>query len=246
MDTADTRCTLQAIFGRLESHYGPQGWWPTRNDSPWEVMLGAVLVQRTTWRNVETSLEALVEALGESVLEDPQVVLGIPDAALTDLLRPAGYPSSKPRKMRSLARFVVDEGGIEALRRSPESTEALRHRLLGVWGIGPETADDILLYALGRPVFVADAYTLRLAWRWGLASPASSYAELQRLFTENLPADVSFLGEYHALIVAHGKQICRPRPLCSICPLGREINVQRPGCEPATWTCPRLGVRGSG
>src|SRR5207302_7774449 len=126
---------------------------------------------------------------------------------LAEALRPAGYHNTKSRKLQHLARFVVSEGGMDRLLSSKESTADLRERLLSVWGIGPETADAILLYALNRPVFVADTYALRLATRWGLLEPGSRYDNAQSLFMDNLPRDVELFNEFHALIVAHGKEL---------------------------------------
>jgi endonuclease-3 related protein len=150
-----------------------------------------------------------------------------------------GYHSAKPRKLRELARFVVGEGGVDALRRSTESTASLRGRLLDVWGIGPETADAILLYALDRPAFVADAYALRLASRWGLLRPDATYDEVQALFMDNLPRDVALFNEFHALIVAHGKVLCRTHPRCHVCPLAETVLFE----DGADWKCPRLFLK---
>jgi endonuclease-3 related protein len=153
------------------------------------------------------------------------------------MLRPAGHFNRKPRTLKLLARLVAELGGADAIATSDEATAQVRARLLGVWGIGPETADAILLYALGRPVFVADAYALRLAVRWGLLSPTATYDELQRLFSDNLPQDRALFNEYHALIVEHGKQICRPLPLCDLCPLNKPLALDVPEAT-ATWRCP--------
>jgi endonuclease-3 related protein len=199
-------------------------------------MLGAVLTQRTTWTNVERSLDNLAAAWGPASLADPEIILNVPDEELVRLLRPTGHFQSKPRKLKYLAGFVLGEGGVEALARSGESTEGLRARLLGLWGIGPETADAILLYALDRAVFVADAYALRLTSRWGLLPTAAPYGDIQKLFMDNLPHEVALFNEFHALIVAHGKQICRPRALCEVCPLNRPVRLGQGG----SWSCPRL------
>ncbi|HEX9990378.1 MAG TPA: hypothetical protein VGE45_18110 [Chloroflexia bacterium] len=227
---------MLAIFDALHDHYGPQEWWPTRTGSRWEIMLGAVLTQRTTWTNVERSLDNLAAAWGPASLADPEIILNVPDEELVRLLRPTGHFQSKPRKLKYLAGFVLGEGGVEALARSGESTEGLRARLLGLWGIGPETADAILLYALDRAVFVADAYALRLTSRWGLLPTAAPYGDIQKLFMDNLPHEVALFNEFHALIVAHGKQICRPRALCEVCPLNRPVRLGQGG----SWSCPRL------
>jgi endonuclease-3 related protein len=229
---------LMAIMGALREEYGNQAWWPSRTGSAWEIMLGAVLTQRTTWTNVEMSLRRMVDEWGESSLREPELVLSAPEDEMAQVLRPTGFFSSKPRTLRALAGYVVKKGGLEALLASGESTEALRQELLGLWGIGPETADAILLYGLGRTTFVADAYALRLGVRWGVLTQQTSYDDIRELFMVNLPRDAAIYNEYHALIVRHGKEICRPRPLCEVCPLNRPVPVG--GAE--TWTCPKVGV----
>jgi endonuclease III related protein len=231
---------LLAIYRELHTTYGPQHWWPTRGGGAWEIMVGAVLTQHTTWRNVDRALGNLRSGLGPEGLSRPEVILEASPETLGELVRPAGFHTAKPRKLQSLARFMVEAGGIEALAASGESTEGLRQELLGIWGIGPETADAILLYALGRPVFVADAYALRLASRWGLLAPGSSYETVQALFMDNLPHDAQLFNEYHALIVAHAKELCRPRPRCEVCPLNREIPLDRDKPPSRTWRCPKL------
>jgi endonuclease-3 related protein len=164
-------------------------------------MMGAVLTQRTTWSNVERVLDNIARECGPEGLSDPETVLRASDEELIRVLRPAGHHFSKPRKLRGLARFVTEVGGVQALRRSGESTEELRSRLLSVWGIGPETADAILLYALGRPIFVADAYALRLASRWDLLLPDATYAQIQSLFMDmrRLPPEPGYPRQRRAI-----------------------------------------------
>ncbi|MDQ6693589.1 MAG: hypothetical protein M3014_04105 [Chloroflexota bacterium] len=232
----DTRATLMTIYTRLLTFYGPQSWWPSVSGSRWEIMLGAVLTQRTTWRNVELALANLVAAWGEAALTDPACIVEADDDELISLLRPVGHYTTKPRKLRNLARFVISRGGVDRFAASDESDMAVRNALLDIWGVGPETADAILLYALDRPFFVADAYALRLGVRWGLLTPYASYATIQALFMDNLPHDLQLFNEYHALIVQHGKETCRPRPRCSACLLAEEYVLDRPG---QTWCCPR-------
>ncbi|HEX8218362.1 MAG TPA: endonuclease [Chloroflexia bacterium] len=241
---ANVGALLLAIYRTLLGHYGPQGWWPTVTGSRWEVMLGAVLVQRTTWRNADRAMSNLASALGREALSDPAALLELPDARLAELLRPAGHFNRKPRTLKLLARLVHELGGVEALALSREPAGRLRARLLGTWGVGPETADAILLYALGRPVFVADAYALRLGVRWGLLAPNASYDEVQRTFSDNLLVDVALFNEYHALIVEHGKQLCRPAPLCELCPLSKPVVLNHE--QEATWRCPRRYVERAG
>ena len=232
---------LLAIYRTLLAHYGAQGWWPTVTGSRWEVMLGAVLVQRTTWGNAARALANLRSALGLEGLSDPAALLGLPDDRLAEVLRPAGHFNRKPRTLKLLAGLVLELGGVEALALSNEPAARLRVKLLGTWGIGPETSDAILLYALGRPVFVADAYTLRLGTRWGLLAPNATYDEVQRTFRDNLPVEAALFNEYHALIVEHGKQICRPVPLCDLCPLSKPVALNT-GEQGAAWRCPRKYV----
>jgi endonuclease III related protein len=226
---------LRAIYNALETYYGPQNWWPGHTDSPWEIMLGSVLTQHTTWTNVELAFQNILSVWGPDGLRRPELYLDSPVELIAALLRSAGFPTAKPRKVQSLARFVIDYGGLDALVSSVESTESLRGKLLAVWGIGPETADAILLYALGRPIFVADAYALRIASRWGLLKPTDPYDRIQSLFMDNLPHDAALFNEYHALLVAHGKDLCRPRPRCESCPLFSDLPLP----DGSTWRCAR-------
>src|SRR5213080_3892783 len=138
---------LQAIYKQLHAHYGPQKWWPTHSGARWEIMMGAVLTQHTTWKNVELALNNVLSLWGLEGLERPEIVLEAAPETLTAVFRPAGFHTTKSRKLQNLARFVLEAGGIEALLASDESTESLRKRLFAIWGIGPETADAILLYA---------------------------------------------------------------------------------------------------
>jgi endonuclease-3 related protein len=199
------------VFERLLRHYGPQGWWPAQ--TPFEVMVGAVLTQNTSWRNVERAIAGLAEA----GLLDPKALLSADPQELARWLRPSGYFNVKARRLCSLCAWVVEHGGIERLRRWP--TERLRASLLAVHGIGPETADDILLYAFSRPVFVIDAYTRRLGGRLGLLDPDAHYEVVRLDFERALGPDAALFNEYHALIVAHAKHVCSVRPRCGTCVL---------------------------
>lgn len=209
------------VFDRLLGAYGPQHWWP--GETPFEVIVGAVLTQNTAWRNVERAIDALEarQAL------DAGIILGMSIEELGQLIRASGYFNVKARRLRALCQWYREEGGFQALQRL--DTDELRRRLLAVHGIGPETADDILLYAFERPVFVIDAYTRRIFDRLGLLDAESGYEHLRAVFEQALGPDAALFNEYHALIVVHGKDVCRPSPRCEgcclagMCPEGRGI-----------------------
>jgi len=199
------------VFQHLLAHYGPQGWWPAQ--TPFEVMVGAILTQNAAWTNVERAIERLKE---EGAL-DPQVLAGVEPTRLGEWIRPAGYFNVKARRLQAFCRWYLAQGEWEALSRW--ETEPLRRALLAVHGVGPETADDILLYAFERPVFVIDAYTRRLFSRLGLVSAEWDYERLRAWFEDGLEPDPALFNEYHALIVRHAKVHCRVRPRCTACPL---------------------------
>ncbi|MFP4080279.1 MAG: endonuclease III domain-containing protein [Ectothiorhodospira sp.] len=200
---------LEQVFRLLQAHHGPMHWWP--GETPFEVMVGAILTQNTAWTNVERAIVALKEV---GALE-PRALLALPEEALAQRIRPSGYYNVKAGRLRAFSRWLLESGGEEALRSWP--TETLRPALLGVKGIGPETADDILLYAFDRPVFVVDAYTRRLFSRLGLFRAEAPYETLRAEVESALGPDVPVLNELHALIVNHGKSVCRPRPRCGDC-----------------------------
>jgi len=203
--------TLLEVYRRLDAAWGPQHWWP--GESVLEIMVGAVLTQNTSWRNVERAIANLKAAQVLSL----EAMLALPVDALAALIRPAGYFNVKARRLRALLTWVREAGGIEALSGWPDA--ALRAGLLGVHGVGPETADDILLYAFERPVFVIDAYTRRILGRLALVDPTLGYEHLRAAIEAELPRNVPLFNQYHALLVAHGKEICRPRPRCAACVL---------------------------
>jgi len=204
---------LEKMRRRLEAHYGPTGWWPA--DSPFEVAVGAVLTQNTAWVNVEKAIANLKAA--DQLC--PIKILEASDEALHAALRPSGYFRVKAERLRHFCRYLVREhgGSMEALASVP--LEALRKELLTINGIGPETADCILLYACGKPVFVIDAYTRRILRRHGVEQADAKYDDLRRWFEENLTRDVDLWKEYHAWFVYVGKDFCRTRPRCEGCPL---------------------------
>ncbi len=189
--------------------YGPQHWWP--GDSPFEVMVGAILTQNTAWPNVEKAIANLKRA----GLLSPGGLAAAPPDQVAGLIRPSGYFNIKAGRLRCFCVFLLEKGGEEALRR--EETAVLRKALLEVHGVGPETADDMLLYAFQRPVFVIDAYTRRIFYRLGLAQGSESYEALRQGFESALGPDVDLFNEYHALIVRHAKEACGKKPDCGAC-----------------------------
>lgn len=204
---------LRQVFDLLINEHGPQHWWPAR--SRFEVMAGAVLTQNTAWTNVERAIAAL-DAAGAL---EPQAILALSDKALAGLIRPSGYFNVKAARLKSLCRWYLAHGGWHRLRHWP--TRRLRESLLAVHGIGPETADDILLYAFNRPVFVIDAYTRRLLGRLGHAHARAPYDEFRMSIENGLETDTRLFNEYHALIVTHAKHVCRPKPSCERCVLAK-------------------------
>jgi endonuclease-3 related protein len=216
--------SLEQVFDRLFAAYGPQHWWP--GDSPFEVMVGAVLTQNAAWINVERAIDNLKRA--ECLSLDGILALG--ESELAELIRPSGYFNVKAKRLHSLCRFLDHRGGIERLRSL--ATQELRRDLLAVHGVGPETADDILLYAFERPVFVVDAYTRRLFGRLVRLSGDESYEWIRSMFESELPAEVSLFNEYHALIVRHAKRVCGGKPRCSECCLRAECPTGSAGDAP--------------
>ena len=216
------------VYGRMLARYGPQHWWPA--ESRFEIIVGAVLTQATSWVNVERAIDSLraADALSSRALRD------LPLDELALLIYSAGYYNAKARKLRALAEYLGRrfEDDLDAMAR--EDVDTLRMELMGVHGIGEETADDILLYAMGKPVFVVDAYTKRVFSRLSLAPERGPYSTYSDLFTNRLRADPNLFGEYHALIVRHGKEVCKKQPLCGgcclleVCPTGR-ANVSSDG-----------------
>ena len=207
------RATPLEVYERLLAAFGRQGWWP--GETPFEVLIGAVLVQNTAWKNVERAIANLREA---GVL-DPRALYRIPVAELEELIRPAGYYRVKARRLRNLLQLVNEEfdGSLEAMFRTP--LDVLREKLLGINGIGPETADAILLYAGGLPTFVVDTYTHRVFARHGWIDFEADYHAIKDHFESSLPDDATLFNEYHALLVRLGKEFCRRTPQCEKCPL---------------------------
>jgi endonuclease III related protein len=214
-----TRTLLLDIYDRLYRRFGPQHWWPHSRGGAFEIIVGAILTQNTAWTNVEKALVNLRRAR----LLTPLALNRTHSGRLARLVRPSGYFNLKAKKLKAFARLLFMEHQGKLANLFASDTATLRQELLAVYGIGPETADSILLYAAHHPVFVVDAYTRRIFERLGLAPADASYEELQKLFVENLEPDEPMFNEYHALIVALGKNICRKRvPKCEECPL-REV-----------------------
>jgi len=204
---------LDEIYQRLFRHFGPQHWWP--GDTPLEIMVGAVLTQNTNWENVEKAIANLKAA----DLLDLHRLAATPTGTLAELIRPSGYYNLKAVRLHNLLRAITAEHDSLASFFAADR-ETLRETLLAVKGIGPETADSILLYAAGKPTFVIDAYTHRLLLRHALIWEETDYYEMQELFLSSLPEDVGLFNEYHALIVRVGKEFCRKsKPRCEECPL---------------------------
>jgi len=204
---------LTEIYDVLFKAFGPQHWWP--GQTRFEIVTGAILTQNTSWANVEKAIANLKAA---GCLE-PAALHGLSLSQLAELVRPAGYFNIKAKRIKSFLDWLFENycGRLENLE--PLETHRLREELLAIRGIGPETADSILLYAFERPVFVVDAYTARIAARHGLIEPGADYEQLQDLFETDLPRDVRLFNEYHALLVRLGKDFCKPKPRCPICPL---------------------------
>lgn len=203
------RPALLSVYKKLHTAHGPQHWWP--GDTAFEIMVGAILTQNTAWSNVEKAITNLKRARALS----PQKILAASHATLARWLKPSGYFNVKAKRLRAYCQWLMAQGGIKRLAHMP--THELRAALLSVHGIGPETADDILLYALDRPVFVIDTYTRRMFQRLGLITGKENYEALRTMFESGLKTDAALFNEYHALIVVHAKDICRQRPRCGAC-----------------------------
>ena len=203
--------TIKQIYHALHLDHGDQGWWP--GDSRFEIMVGAILTQNTNWRNVE---KALLNLKGQGLL-DPRSIIDSAQDRLARVLQPSGYFNIKAVRLKNYCAWYLEQGAFETLRYL--DTTELRTRLLRINGIGPETADSILLYAFQRPIFVIDQYTRRILRRAGCINGDEAYDDLRTMVERKLGLDVAVLNEFHALIVAHAKTHCRKKPLCDGCAL---------------------------
>lgn len=231
-----TAAGLLDVYDRLVLAYGPQRWWPEswpgRSDY---ICAGAILCQNTNWSNAARALERLADA-DLTRIED---LAAVPAPELAELVRPAGYFRQKARKLEQFAQLCLDHGSLAELLALP--TPQLRRALLSCWGIGPETADAILLFAARRATFVVDTYAVRIWSRLGLIGPDPDRGRLREEVLAAITPSADLAGEYHALLIQHGKNFCRKRPLCGDCPL-------REGCRYAAANPgqPKLGRRRDG
>ncbi|KPK97729.1 MAG: endonuclease [Omnitrophica WOR_2 bacterium SM23_72] len=214
MRKASQKKKLNSIYLKLFASFGPQHWWPAK--TPFEVMVGAILTQNTNWANVEKAIAQLKQ---HKVLA-PKRIYHLSTSKLARLIKSVGYYNIKAKRLKTFLKFLFDHYKGQPEKMSRVSGQKLRLELLSINGIGPETADSILLYALQKPLFVIDAYTRRIMVRHGFIAEDSSYQDVQNLFMQNLKKEVKLFNEYHALLVRLGKEFClKRRPLCKRCPL---------------------------
>jgi len=218
MDNQTIDQALNNIYHRLLAHYGHQHWWPAQE--PFEMIVGAILTQSAAWVNVEKAITNLKTARALS----PAALRRLSQPEVARLIRPSGYYNVKAAKLRSFAHWLGEYYSDNLDKLFGGDTDHLRQQLLAIYGVGPETADSIILYAANKPVFVIDAYTRRIISRLGLAPINNSYEAYQVLFMHNLPADANLFNEYHALLVCLAKDVCRPHPLCRQCCLSDICN----------------------
>jgi endonuclease-3 related protein len=213
MEPRKIKHPLRTVYQRLLNTYGLQYWWPA--EGPFEVMVGAILTQSVAWKNAEKAINNLKEA---DVLS-PMAIRSIPVSVLAKTIRPCVYFNTKALKLKALVDWLGNQYSDDINKLLIVDINTLRTQLLSIQGIGPETADSILLYAFGKPTFVIDSYTRRIIDRIGLAPQENSYEDYQRLFSDNLVVDVNLYNEYHALLVKLAKDTCLKKPLCRRCAL---------------------------
>lgn len=212
---------LMNIYRKLYKAYGPRDWWPA--ETSFEVMVGAILTQNTSWRNVEKAIQKLK---GKGVL-NPEGIHDLKKSQLASLIKSSGYYRIKTDRVKAFVNFLFEEFDGDLKRMGRERLGELREKLVGVKGIGPETADSILLYGLKKSIFVVDAYTKRILSRHKMILENTAYEEVQKLFMEHLPLDEKLFNEYHALLVHLGKTVCKKIPRCDICPLRDKIGNKK-------------------
>ena len=216
------RDVLLKIYNSLYNYFGPLNWWP--GATPFEVMVGAILTQNTSWSNVEKAINILKK---ENLLE-PRKLYRINQEELAQFIKPSGYYNIKARRLKNFINIFVNDFEDSAEKMFSGDGGELRKKLLNVNGIGPETADSILLYAGRKPFFVVDAYTRRIFSRHKLISEDSTYYQIQEFFIKNLDRDVKLFNEFHAQIVMLGKTICTSKnPKCTKCPIAFLNSVER-------------------
>ena len=204
---------LMNIYRKLYQAYGPRHWWP--GETPFEVMVGAILTQNTSWSNVEKAIQRLK---WKGVLSS-EAIHQLRKSQLASLIKPSGYYRIKADRLKTFVNFLFENYNGNIKRMVKEDLEMLRPKLLAVKGIGPETADSILLYGLKKPIFVVDAYTQRVLSRHGIISDKATYEEIQKVFMNHLSIDEKLFNEYHALLVHLGKTVCKKIPRCDQCPI---------------------------
>jgi endonuclease III related protein len=204
---------LNEIYERLYSRYGPQHWWP--GQSRCEIIVGAILTQNTNWKNVEKAIANLRAA----AMLSPDALHNIEQGELAELIRPAGYYNLKAKRLKNFFEWLFENYDGDLDLPGSLSVSQLREELLGINGIGPETADSVILYGYEKPVFVVDSYTARVCGRHGLIGPEAGYDEISRMFSENLCENSQFFNEFHALLVKLAKEHCKRKPACKSCPL---------------------------
>jgi endonuclease-3 related protein len=214
VNTSSSNTIFLKIYKTLYSSLGPQHWWP--GETPFEIMVGAILTQNTNWNNVSTAIEKIKKA---DLMHPKKLLAG--KRKIPQLIKPSGFYRMKAKYLHAFLRYYIDDynGSIEKL--SAKETHVLRKELMSIPGIGPETADSILLYALGKRIFVVDAYTRRIFSRHKIIVYDQPYDTVQETIERNLPSSTKLYNEFHALLVKTGKEYCkRNDPLCNTCPLG--------------------------
>lgn len=212
--------TLIQIYKRLLKYFGRQYWWPA--DTPFEVIVGAVLTQQTTWRNVEKA----IDNLKKNDLLDVSPLAKVNLRRLEKVIRPAGYFHQKAERLRGVCRYIYKNYGEDLNKLFSKPISELREELLSLKGLGPETVDSIILYAANKPIFVVDAYTKRMVHKLGITT-LDKYEDLKKYFEKHLPNDLELYQEFHALLVELGKNFCKTKPNCSPCPLRKECQFSQ-------------------